>query len=280
MSEIPHFGPQPAESGYNARRFRGVAGRARAERPSTCLALKAMADAGFHRSKTEDREGAMTGRHRGLRSPAGRKAAAAMSTFLLATGLVALAEIGDKTQLLSLLLAARYRQPWTIVLGILVATLVNHALAAWVGGLLADLITPNVLRWIIVAGFAAMALWALKPDTLDDGSVPKSSPLGVFGITLTAFFLAEMGDKTQIATVALASRHADELASVILGTTAGMMIANVPAVLAGAWLLRRLPMAWIRRAAAVSFLALAILAALAPVGTDAPDAPPTTQATP
>ncbi len=192
-----------------------------------------------------------------------------MPTFLLATGLVALAEIGDKTQLLSLLLAARYRQPWTIVLGILVATLANHALAAWVGGLLAGVVSPEALRWIVVAGFAAMGLWALKPDTLEADSVPKSSPLGVLGITLVAFFLAETGDKTQVATIALASRHAAELVAVVLGTTAGMMIANVPAVFAGAWLLQKLPMVWIRRAAAVSFLALAILAALAPVGTPA-----------
>ncbi|TCT00086.1 putative Ca2+/H+ antiporter (TMEM165/GDT1 family) [Pseudofulvimonas gallinarii] len=199
-----------------------------------------------------------------------------MSTFLLATGLVALAEIGDKTQLLSLLLAARYRRPWTIVLGILVATLANHALAAWLGALLADAVSPEVLRWIVVAGFAAMGLWALKPDTLEADSVPQSSPFGVFGITLVAFFLAEIGDKTQVATIALASRHATELSAVVLGTTAGMMIANVPAVFAGAWLLRKLPMVWIRRAAAASFLALAILAALAPVHAPASHPTPAT----
>lgn len=203
-----------------------------------------------------------------------------MSTFLLATALIALSEIGDKTQLLSLLLAARYRRPWTIVLGILIATLANHALAAWLGGVLANFLTPDQLRWIVVAGFAAMALWALKPDTLDDGSVPQTSPLGVFGITLVAFFLAEMGDKTQVATVALASRHASELGAVILGTTAGMMLANVPAVFAGAWLLKRLPMAWIRRAAALSFLVLAILVAIAPVDVTAPEQPETTQPSP
>ena len=126
------------------------------------------------------------------------EAIATMSTFLLATGLVALAEIGDKTQLLSLLLAARYRRRWTIVAGILVATLANHALAAWIGGLLAELLRPEVLRWIIVAGFAGMALWALKADTLDADSVPVGSPLGVFGITVVALFLAERGDKTQV----------------------------------------------------------------------------------
>ena len=198
-----------------------------------------------------------------------------MSTFLLATGLVAVAEIGDKTQLLSMLLAARYRRRWTIVAGILVATLANHALAAWIGGLLAGMVSPDVLRWIIVAGFAGMALWALKADTLDADSVPVGSPLGVFGITLVALFLAEMGDKTQVATVALAGHHADELAAVVLGTTAGMMLANVPAVFAGAWLLQRLPMSWIRRVAALSFLALAILAAVAPLDAPVPAVPPT-----
>lgn len=208
------------------------------------------------------------------------EAIATMSTFLLATGLVALAEIGDKTQLLSLLLAARYRRRWTIVAGILVATLANHALAAWIGGLLADLLGPGVLRWIIVAGFAGMALWALKADTLDADSVPVGSPLGVFGITLVAFFLAEMGDKTQVATVALAGHHADELAAVILGTTTGMMLANVPAVFGGAWLLQRLPMPWIRRVAALSFLLLAILAAVAPLDAPAAAVPPTITTSP
>lgn len=227
------------------------------------LGQAAMAGTGTDRSKTGDR-GAPTGRPRGLRAPAGRRPHNAMSTFLIATGLVALAEIGDKTQLLSLMLAARYRQPWTIILGILVATLANHALAAAAGGLVAGLVDPRLLRWVVALGFAAMAVWALRPDTLEEGSVPGGRRLGVFGVTLLAFFLAEMGDKTQVATVALASQHAGELVQVTLGTTAGMMIANVPAVFAGSWLLQRLPLRWIRRAAAACFLALAILVAAAP----------------
>ena len=153
-----------------------------------------------------------------------------MDAFLISTGIVALAEMGDKTQLLSLVLAARFRKPWPILAGILVATLANHALAGAVGASVTRLLGPDVLRWIVGASFIAMAAWMLIPDKLDEDEVGASRPgLGVFTTTLLAFFVAEMGDKTQIATVVLAARF-DAWASVVLGTTLGMMLANVPVV--------------------------------------------------
>jgi putative Ca2+/H+ antiporter (TMEM165/GDT1 family) len=170
--------------------------------------------------------------------------------------------MGDKTQLLSLVLAARFRRPWPIVLGIFVATVANHALAVAVGGWLNAFMGPERMRIAIVVGFIAMALWTLIPDKLDD-SGPAQGRFGVFAATCIAFFLAEMGDKTQVATVALAARYAT-FASVVLGTTAGMMLANVPVVFLGERIAARLPLTILRRAAAASFAALGILAFIAP----------------
>ena len=179
-----------------------------------------------------------------------------MEAFLVSTGLVALAEMGDKTQLLSLVLAARFRRPWPIVLGILIATVANHALAAAVGGWLADMVGPYWMRIAIGIGFLAMAAWALVPDKVDPAGVRGGS---VFIATCLAFFLAEMGDKTQIATVALAARYT-AFGAVVLGTTAGMMLANVPVVFLGERIAARLPLKILRRAAAAAFAALGLLA--------------------
>jgi putative Ca2+/H+ antiporter (TMEM165/GDT1 family) len=178
-----------------------------------------------------------------------------MQAFLVSTGVVALAEIGDKTQLLAFVLAARYRRPLPIVAGILVATVFNHALAGAAGAWLMALVSPGVLRWVLGLSFLAMAAWALKPDTLDDGEAPPRSGHGVFAVTLVAFFLAEMGDKTQLATVALAAAYAAPVA-VVAGTTLGMMLANVPAVLLGERLLRRVPLKLVHAVAAAVFALL------------------------
>ncbi len=174
-----------------------------------------------------------------------------MEVFLTSTLLVAVAEIGDKTQLLSFVLAARLRQPWAIIAGILVATIANHALAGSVGAWLAQLAGPAVMLWVTGLLFIGFGLWALHPDALDDD--PKIHRAGAFATALIAFFLAEMGDKTQLATVALAARF-DSLAAVVLGTTLGMMLANVPAVMIGERLAARLPMKAIRLAAAGLFI--------------------------
>lgn len=179
-----------------------------------------------------------------------------MEAFLVSTGIVALAEIGDKTQLLALLLAARYRQPVPIVLGILVATLANHALAGAVGLWLSSLVEPLTLRWILGLSFIAMALWILVPDRLDDGE-PEARRMGVFMTTLLAFFLAEMGDKTQVATVALTAQY-QSFFMVVAGTTVGMLIANVPAVLLGERMARAIPPTLVHRLAAVLFLILGV----------------------
>ncbi|MFP5462041.1 MAG: TMEM165/GDT1 family protein [Gammaproteobacteria bacterium] len=177
-----------------------------------------------------------------------------MESFLVSTGVVALAEIGDKTQLLSFLLAARFRKPMPIVLGILFATLLNHALAGALGTLVTAWLGPQALRWVLGVSFILMAAWILVPDRLDadDGRLPR---LGVFGATLVAFFLAEMGDKTQVATVALAARYG-EFALVVLGTTLGMMLANVPAVLLGERIAHRMPVRLVHGVAAVVFAVL------------------------
>ncbi len=182
-----------------------------------------------------------------------------MEAFLVSTGIVALGEMGDKTQLLALLLAARFRKPVPIVLGILVATLANHAMAGALGGLLAAWMGPQWLRWVIGASFLAMAVWMLVPDKLDDVQTEgRGRRLGVFGTTVLAFFLAEMGDKTQIATVALAARYSDLLA-VVTGTTLGMMIANVPAVLLGDQIAQRVSMTLVHGIAAAIFALLGLL---------------------
>jgi Ca2+/H+ antiporter, TMEM165/GDT1 family len=183
-----------------------------------------------------------------------------MEAFLVSTSIVALAEMGDKTQLLSFVLAARLRQRVPIVLGILVATLANHFLAGGIGVWLATLVSPTTLRWTIAASFVAFGLWALKPDELGDEQ--KLRGTGVFVTTLVAFFLVEMGDKTQLATVALAARY-DSLVAVVSGTTLGMMIANVPAVWMGEALAHRVNMKWMRWVAAALFILLGGLTLLA-----------------
>jgi putative Ca2+/H+ antiporter (TMEM165/GDT1 family) len=180
-----------------------------------------------------------------------------MQAFLIATGLVALAEIGDKTQLLAFMLAARFKRPVPIVLGILVATVFNHALAGAVGGWLTHFIGPVALRWILGLSFLAMAGWMLIPDKLDDDDAPKPGH-GVFVTTVIAFFLAEMGDKTQIATIALAARFPADFLGVVCGTTAGMMLANVPAVLVGGKLAQKLPVKLVHGIAAVIFAVLGV----------------------
>jgi putative Ca2+/H+ antiporter (TMEM165/GDT1 family) len=170
---------------------------------------------------------------------------------------VALAEIGDKTQLLALVLAARYRKPVPIVFGILAATLLNHALAGSVGAVLARAVDPQVMRWILGISFLAMAVWMLIPDKLEDEQQVKPPRFGVFLTTVFAFFLLEMGDKTQIATIALAAKYLS-LAAVVGGTTLGMMLANVPAVLLGEVAATKIPMRVVRAVAALAFLVLGV----------------------
>ena len=182
-----------------------------------------------------------------------------MEAFLVSTGIVALGEIGDKTQLLALLLAARFRRPLPIILGILVATLVNHACAAAVGDWIARALGPDLLRWVIGGSFLAMAVWMLVPDRMDDEEEgARRLRLGVFGTTVVAFFLAEMGDKTQIATVALAARYT-ELWAVVAGTTLGMMLANVPAVFLGDTIAKKVSMPLVHAVAAGIFAVLGLL---------------------
>ncbi len=183
-----------------------------------------------------------------------------MEAFLVSTGIVALAEMGDKTQLLSLVLAARFRKPWPIVLGILVATLANHALAGAVGSWVQAQLGPQVLRWVLGLSFIAMAVWMLIPDKLDEDDQPSAaSKLGVFGTTLVAFFLAEMGDKTQIATVALAAQY-KAWAAVVAGTTLGMMIANAPVVWFGDRLVKKVPIRVVHLVSAAIFAVLGMVA--------------------
>ena len=182
--------------------------------------------------------------------------------LLVSTGTVALAEIGDKTQLLALLLAARFRKPWPIVAGILVATVLNHALAAWIGQVAASWLTPQTLRWIVAASFIGIALWTLKPDKVDDGTLPARS---AFIATTIAFFIAEIGDKTQVATVLLAAKYSS-LWQVVAGTTAGMLLANVPVVALGSRFAAKLPLKAARIAAACVFLLLGAWAAVFGIG--------------
>ena len=179
-----------------------------------------------------------------------------MDAFLVSTGIVALAEIGDKTQLLAFLLAAKFRRPVPIVLGILVATIANHAFAAAVGAWVASVMGPDVMRWVLGLSFLAMAAWIMVPDTIDEDEA-KLAKYGVFVTTLIAFFLAEMGDKTQIATVALAARYESAIA-VIAGTTFGMMLANVPAVLFGERIARKVPLRLVHGIAALMFAVLGV----------------------
>ncbi len=184
-----------------------------------------------------------------------------MEAFFVSTGVVALAEMGDKTQLLSLVLAARFRKPWPICAGILVSTLANHAGAAAIGEWLASLLGPDVLRWIVGLSFIAMAGWIMIPDKLDDEEAATPPRFGVFGATIIAFFLAEMGDKTQIATVALAARYTN-LVAVVAGTTLGMMLANVPVVFLGDKLTRAVPIRLVHGICALIFVVLGGIALL------------------
>jgi Ca2+/H+ antiporter, TMEM165/GDT1 family len=180
-----------------------------------------------------------------------------VQTFLIATATVALAEVGDKTQLLSLILAARYRKPWPICIGILLATIVNHAMAGAVGELLARWLTPEILHWVVVASLLAMAVWILIPDRMEEDDTEAQPRHGVMVATIIAFFLAEMGDKTQIATVVLAAQY-HPLWQVVAGTTSGMLLANVPVVWLGSRFAGRLPLRATRVAAALLFVGLAI----------------------
>ena len=186
-----------------------------------------------------------------------------MSGFLISTGVVALAEIGDKTQLLALVLAAKYRKPVPIILGILVATLLNHALAGAVGTLVAASISPAALRWILGVSFIAMAVWTLIPDKYEEQTA-QPPRFGIFGATVVAFFLLEMGDKTQIATVALAAKY-PSLIAVVAGTTLGMMLANVPVVFLGDRLAHRIPLRLTRAIAAILFALLGAALLVAPL---------------
>ena len=179
-----------------------------------------------------------------------------MEAFLISTGIVGLAEIGDKTQLLAFLLAAKFRKPLPIVLAIFVATIANHAFAAAVGAWITSMLGPDVLRWVLGVSFLAMAAWTLIPDKLDEDEA-KLAKYGVFLTTLIAFFMAEMGDKTQVATVALAARYHD-IVSVVLGTTFGMMLANVPAVYLGDRIANRVSLRLVHGIAALVFAVLGI----------------------
>ncbi|GHC38734.1 UPF0016 family membrane protein [Alcaligenes pakistanensis] len=183
-----------------------------------------------------------------------------MEALFISTGVVALAEIGDKTQLLAFILAARYKRPWPIILAIFIATLVNHGLAGAIGAWVPALLDPEILRWVLGVSFLAMAVWILIPDKIDDAEASRTR-FGVFGTTLVTFFLAEMGDKTQIATVALAAKY-QEFWWVVIGTTLGMMLANAPAVLFGERIARRLPTQLVHRIAACIFAVLGVLALL------------------
>ncbi|NBT55864.1 MAG: TMEM165/GDT1 family protein [Betaproteobacteria bacterium] len=195
-----------------------------------------------------------------------------MEAFLVSTGIVALAEMGDKTQLLALILAARFRKPWPIVLGILVATVANHALAGAVGAWVTTWLGPQVLRWVLGGSFIAMAIWMLIPDKIDDTDAGSAPRFGVFGTTVVAFFLAEMGDKTQIATVMLAAQY-QAYFWVVAGTTLGMMLANAPVVWLGDAITRKISLTWVHRISAVIFAILGLLALWGGPHGDAPKPP-------
>jgi Ca2+/H+ antiporter, TMEM165/GDT1 family len=185
-----------------------------------------------------------------------------MEALLFSTVAVAIAEIGDKTQLLALVLAARYRRFWPIAGGILLATILNHALAAWLGVWLSAQLPEHVLRWLLAGSFIAVALWALKPDRLDDDEAQLPTVRNAFLATTIAFFIAEIGDKTQVATVLLAARF-DDLVMVVIGSTAGMLIANLPVVAIGARFAHRFPLRYARWTAAALFALIGIWVLLA-----------------
>ena len=215
------------------------------------------------------RTGNRSGETNGVAAPLGRAGSAALlsclspgpentlEALLTSTAVVALAEIGDKTQLLAIVLASRFRRPWPIVGGILVATLANHFLAALAGDQAASFFEGQWFRYLVAVSFVAMAAWTLIPDKLDDDEDAKPSRFGPFVATTIAFFLVEMGDKTQIATIALGAQFGSVL-MVMLGTTLGMMIANVPAVFLGHEIIRRVPLGVVRVIAALVFLIIGL----------------------
>ena len=180
-----------------------------------------------------------------------------MEAFLISTGIVALAEIGDKTQLLAFILAAKFRKPVPIIIGILVATIANHAFAGALGSWITSVVAPETMRWVLGISFIAMAIWTLIPDKFEEDDA-KLARYGVFGTTLIAFFLAEMGDKTQVATVALAAQY-QSLIAVVAGTTFGMMIANVPAVIMGDRIANKIPIRVVHAIAAAIFAVLGVM---------------------
>ena len=184
-----------------------------------------------------------------------------MESFLVSTGIVALAEIGDKTQLLAFILAARFKKPLPIIAGILVATVVNHGLAGALGAWVTSLLGPDVLRWVLGLSFIGMAIWTLIPDEIEEDETMVAQHLGVFGATLVTFFLAEMGDKTQIATIAMAAHYPSPLI-VVAGTTLGMLIADVPAVFVGNRFASKIPLKLVHSIAAAIFALLGILTLL------------------
>lgn len=184
-----------------------------------------------------------------------------LTTIFLSTGVVALAEMGDKTQLLAFLLAARFKKPVPIILGILLATIVNHGFAGALGAWITTLLSPNALGWILGISFIAMAIWTLKPDEIEEDEAKIAGRFGVFGATTITFFLAEMGDKTQIATVALAANYSSVLL-VVIGTTLGMMIADVPAVFIGTKFAQKVSMKLVHGIAAAVFAALGVITLL------------------
>jgi putative Ca2+/H+ antiporter (TMEM165/GDT1 family) len=186
-----------------------------------------------------------------------------LEALLVSTLVVAVGELGDKTQLLTLVLAARYRKPWPIIAGILVATLANHTVAAWIGQWVRDTVSPDVLRWGLALSFFAVAAWALKPDQFDEADAPPVSDRNVFAVTVVAFFLAEIGDKTQIATAMLAAKF-DSLVAVVAGTTLGMLLVDAPTAFLGDAAAKRIPFRAVRIAAAALFAGLGVWVLVAP----------------
>ncbi len=180
-----------------------------------------------------------------------------MESLLVSTGVVALAEIGDKTQLLAFILAARFKKPLPIILGILAATVINHGLAGALGAWITSTISPEVLRWVLGASFIGMAIWTMIPDKIEEEETQVAQRFGIFGATFITFFLAEMGDKTQIATIAMAAHYSAPL-MVVIGTTLGMLIADVPAVFAGDKLANKIPMKLVHSIAAAVFALLGV----------------------
>jgi Ca2+/H+ antiporter, TMEM165/GDT1 family len=189
--------------------------------------------------------------------PNRRNSVKIMEAFLVSTGIVALAEIGDKTQLLAFILATRFKKPLPIIAGILCATLVNHGLAGALGAWITSAVNPSVLRWVLGASFIGMAIWTLIPDKIEGEEAQIAKRFGVFGATLVTFFLAEMGDKTQIATIAMAAHYNNPIL-VVIGTTLGMLIADVPAVLIGDKLAMKIPMKLVHTIAAGIFAVLGV----------------------